>query len=287
MGILYLVATPIGNLQDLTLRATRILQEVALVAAEDTRTARNLLMHLKISKPITSYFEHNKLSKLDAILDALERGDVAVISEAGMPGISDPGYELVCAALERGFQVVPVPGVSAILAALVASGLPTDQFTYLGFLPRQKSTRQKFLQAMARESRTLIAFEAPHRLLDSLDDLAAELGDRQICVAREITKLHEEFFRGKVNQAREHFTAHPPRGEFTLVIAGATDDPSTSLRTGSRPTTENIWDDARVISAVKELIAAGTNRTEAVKRIARESGRDRRAVYQMVIPNDE
>lgn len=280
MGILYLVATPIGNLQDLTLRATRVLQEVALVAAEDTRTARNLLTHLQISKPITSYFEHNKLSKLDSILEALNRGDVAVISEAGMPGVSDPGYELVCAALARGIQVVPIPGPSAILAALVASGLPTDQFTYLGFLPRQKSARRKFLQSIAREPRTLVAFEAPHRLIDCLHDVAAELGNRQICVAREITKLYEEFFRGTVNAAREHFAAHPPRGEFTLVIAGMNDERQMT-------NDENLlWDDARVIAAVKELIAAGTNRTEAVKRIARESGRARRAVYQLVIAND-
>lgn len=277
MGTLYLVATPIGNLQDLTLRATRVLQEVALVAAEDTRTARNLLTHLQISKPITSYFEHNKLSKLDSILDALNRGDVAVISEAGMPGISDPGYELVCAALARGIQVVPIPGPSAILAALVASGLPTDQFTYLGFLPRQKSARRKFLQSIAREPRTLVAFEAPHRLVDCLEDLAATLGNRKICVAREITKLYEEFFRGTVNAAREHFAAHPPRGEFTLVIAGATDEGQT--------TTEN-WDDARVIQSVRNLMRQGINRTEAVKRIARESGRARRAVYQLVIAND-
>lgn len=277
MGVLYLVATPIGNLQDLTLRATRVLQEVALVAAEDTRTARNLLAHLKISKPITSYFEHNKLSKLDTILDALEHGDVAVISEAGMPGISDPGYELVGAALERGIQVVPIPGVSAILAALVASGLPTDQFTYLGFLPRQKSARRKFLQSIAHEPRTLIAFEAPHRLIDSLDDLAATLGNRKICVAREITKLYEEFFRGTVHAAREHFAAHPPRGEFTLVIAGMTAD---------EKSTAEVWDDARVITAVKKLMATGVTRTEAVKRIARESGRTRRTVYQLVIAND-
>lgn len=281
MGILYLVATPIGNLQDLTLRAVRVLQEVALVAAEDTRTARNLLAHLKISKPITSYFEHNKLAKLDPILDALDRGDVAVISEAGMPGVSDPGYELVCAALERGIRVVPIPGPSAILAALVASGLPTDQFVYLGFLPRQKSARRKFLQSIAHEPRTLVAFEAPHRIVDSLDDIAATLGDRQICVAREITKRYEEFFRGTLNAAREHFAAHPPRGEFTLVIAGMTDE-------GRRTNDGNpLWDDARVIAAVKELIATGVTRTEAVKRIVRESGRERRVVYQLAMANDE
>lgn len=282
MGILYLVATPIGNLEDLTLRAVRVLKQVSLVAAEDTRTARRLLTHLQISQPITAYFEHSRLSRVNQILDALEHGDVAVISEAGMPGLSDPGYELVRAAIAHGYRVVPIPGASAVLAALVASGLPTDQFVYLGFLPRQKSARRKFLQSIADESRTLVAFEAPHRVRESLDDLAAILGNRALCVARELTKLYEEFFRGTVDDARNYFAEHPPRGEFTLVIAGKPDDKS--------PTTKDRqqdWDDARVIAAVRRLIAQGTPRTEAVKRVARESARDRREVYELAVANDE
>ena len=277
MGILYLVATPIGNLEDITLRALRVLKEATLIAAEDTRTARKLLVHFNIQTPVTSYFEHNKLAKLDYILNALERGDVAVISEAGMPGLSDPGYELVCAALERDVRVVPIQGANALTAALVASGLPTDTFVYLGFLPRQKSARRKLLQAVADEPRTLVAYEAPHRVCESLDDIADILGDRAICIARELTKMYEEFFRGSVNAAREHFAAHAPRGEFTLVIAEKDE--------GGRMKDESneAWEDARVRGAVQDLIAAGAARTEAVKRVARESGRARREVYRLTM----
>jgi len=278
MGILYLVATPIGNLEDITLRALRVLKEVQLIAAEDTRTARNLLTHFRLATPVTSYFEHNKLAKLDRILNALERGDVAVISEAGMPGLSDPGYELVRAALERGIRVVPIPGASALTAALVASGLPTDQFVYLGFLPRQKSARRKLLQSVADEPRTLLAYEAPHRLRASLDDIGEMLGDRAVCVARELTKVHEDFFRGGVSQARRRFAETAPRGEFTLVIQGKTED-----RFAEEQAEKIEWDDARVREAVRDLIAAGMPRTDAVKRVARESGRERREVYQLAI----
>ena len=273
MGILYLVATPIGNLEDITARALRVLREVALIAAEDTRSARNLLRHFNIATPVTSYFEHSRATKLDHILDALARGDVAVISEAGMPGLSDPGYELVRAALAHDVRVVPIPGANALTTALGASGLPTDQFVYLGFLPRQKNARRALLQAVAREQRTLVAYEAPHRVCAALDDIAAELGEREICVARELTKLYEEFFRGTVNAAREHFAAHAPRGEFTFVIAGAPDLPGLE------------WNDTRVRDAVNELIASGVPRTDAVKQIARVSGRDRRAVYDLVTRN--
>ena len=278
MGTLYLVATPIGNLEDVTLRALRVLKEVALIAAEDTRTARNLLRHFGIATQVTSYFEHNKLAKLDRILRALERGDVAVISEAGMPGLSDPGYELVRAALARDIRVVPIPGANALTTALVASGLPTDQFVYLGFLPRQSSARRTLLESAADEPRTLVAYEAPHRLRASLDDIEDILGDRAVCIARELTKVYEEFFRGGVSDAREHFAKIAPRGEFTLVIAGTTED-----RSAGRRTEKNGWDEARVREAVRDLIAAGMPRTDAVKRVARESGRDRREVYQLAI----
>ena len=281
MGTLYLVATPIGNLEDITLRALRILKEVSLVAAEDTRSARNLLSHFGINKPITSYFEHSQVSKLNQILDALAGGDVAVISEAGMPGLSDPGYELVCAALEHDYRVVPIPGANALTSALVASGLPTDQFTYVGFLPRQKNARRKFLQSIADEPRTLVAYEAPHRICDSLDDIAETLGNRSICVARELTKVYEEFFRGTVNDARKHFAEHAPRGEFTLAIEGKSDE--------GRKTEDGkpVWDDARVIQAMRDLIAEDMTRSEAAKRVARESGRDRREVYQLSMTNDK
>ncbi|MDE3091128.1 MAG: 16S rRNA (cytidine(1402)-2'-O)-methyltransferase [Chloroflexota bacterium] len=278
MGTLYLVATPIGNLEDMTLRARRVLKEVSLIAAEDTRSARNLLAHFEIATPVTSYFEHNKLAKINRILAALEHGDVAVISEAGMPGLSDPGYELVRAALERGIRVVPIPGASALTAALVASGLPTDQFVYLGFLPRGKSARRKLLGSVADEPRTLVAYEAPHRVRASLDDIAEILGDRAMCAARELTKMYEEFFRGSVSAAQTHFAATAPRGEFTLVIAGKTPDDRPQMTDRGEE-----WGDARVRAAVRALIASGMPRTDAVKRVARESGRERRAVYQLAI----
>jgi len=282
MGTLYLVATPIGNLEDITLRALRILKEVSLVAAEDTRSARNLLSHFGINTPITSYFEHSQVSKLNRILDTLQAGDVAVISEAGMPGLSDPGYELVCAALDQEYRVVPIPGANALTSALVASGLPTDQFTYVGFLPRQKNARRKFLQSIADEPRTLVAYEAPHRIRDSLDDIAETLGNRAICVARELTKVYEEFFRGSVNDAREYFAEHAPRGEFTLVIEGKTADDREQI------TDKQIdWNDARVIQAMQDLMADGLTRSEAAKRVAHESGRDRREVYQLSMTKSE
>ena len=256
------------------------LKEVALIAAEDTRTAHHLLSHFGIATPVTSYFEHNKLEKIENILQALSRGDVALISEAGIPGLSDPGYELVRAALEHSVRVVPVPGPSALTTALVASGLPTDQFVYLGFLPRQKSTRRKLLQSVANEPRTIIAYEAPHRICDALDDIAATLGDRPISVARELTKLYEEFFRGRVNEARTHFEEQEPRGEFTLVIAGWSAEPGIP-----DSTLDSSWDDARILEAVRGLLATGLARTEAVKRVAKASGRARREVYQLAIGN--
>ncbi len=281
MSTLYLVATPIGNLEDITLRALRVLKEVSLIAAEDTRTARHLLTHYGITTPVTSYYEHNKIQKLQAILGALTQGDVAVISEAGMPGLSDPGYELVRAALAQDFRVVPIPGPSALTAALVASGLPTDQFVYLGFLPRQKSARRKLLHSVADEPRTLVAYEAPHRVLAALDDIASTLGNRPIGVARELTKRYEEFFRGSVEQAREHFRVQPPRGEFTFVIAGKNTAYGAQDPEAAHHTESEAWDDARVVQAVQDLIATGVPRTAAVKRIARASGRDRRQVYQL------
>ncbi|MCX7839224.1 MAG: 16S rRNA (cytidine(1402)-2'-O)-methyltransferase [Anaerolineae bacterium] len=280
MGTLYLVATPIGNLEDITLRALRVLKGVSLIVAEDTRTARKLLTHYGITTPVTSYFEHNKLTKLDTILRALEQGDVAVISEAGTPGLSDPGYELVRAALARGYRIVPIPGANAVITALVASGLPTDQFVYVGFLPRQRRARRRLLQSLANEPRTLIAYEAPHRVQQTLDDIAEILGNRTLCIARELTKMYEEFFRGTVDAAREHFRAHTPRGEFTLVIAG-TEDRRRKTEDEGRRTEDEEWDDARVQAAVRELMTAGIARTEAVKQVARRAGRARREVYRL------
>jgi len=217
---LYALATPIGNLEDISLRALRCLREAKLIAAEDTRTTRHLLNFYNIKTPVTSYHEHSKRAKLDYLLDFLEEGDVALVSEAGMPGLSDPGYRLIVAAIERGIPVVPVPGASAVTAALVVSGLPTDQFLYLGFLPRRQGKRQHLLSSIAGEPRTIVAFESPHRLKGTLSDIEETLGDRRLAICRELTKVYEEVFRGRVSQARGHFTK--PRGEFTLVIEGKT-----------------------------------------------------------------
>jgi len=218
MSNLYLVATPIGNLEDISLRALRILGEVKLIAAEDTRRTRHLLSAYGIKTPLTSYYEQNKKSKLPGLLKRLELEDIALVSEAGMPGISDPGYDFVLAAIERNIPVIAIPGASVLPTALAVSGLPADQFLYLGFLPRGKSDRRRLIESVATETRTVIAFEAPHRLLDSLSDLVEGLGDRSIAVCRELTKLHEEIFRGPISEAITHFSK--PRGEFTLVIAG-------------------------------------------------------------------
>jgi 16S rRNA (cytidine1402-2'-O)-methyltransferase len=220
MSILYVVGTPIGNLEDISVRALRVLREVELIAAEDTRKTRRLLSAYDIDTPLTSYHEHSGKAKLDRLLGHLEREDVALVSEAGMPGLSDPGYDLVVGAIGRGILVVPVPGPSAVITALVVSGLPTDQFVYVGFLPRRKGQRQRLIGAISDESRTIVAFEAPHRLTESLTDLREILGDRRVSVCRELTKVHEEIFRGRVSQARHHFGQ--PRGEFSLVIEGKT-----------------------------------------------------------------
>ncbi len=220
MPVLYVIATPIGNLEDISLRALRILREVKLIAAEDTRTTRRLLTAYDIKTPLTSYHEHSKRAKLDYILDYLEKEDLALVSEAGMPGLSDPGYELIVSAIERGISVVPVPGASAVITALVVSGLPTDQFVYVGFLPRRKGQRQRLLNSIAEERRTIVAFETRHRLTEVLNEIEEILGDRRLCVCRELTKVYEEIFRGRVSQAREHFAE--PRGEFSLVIEGKT-----------------------------------------------------------------
>jgi 16S rRNA (cytidine1402-2'-O)-methyltransferase len=220
MPVLYVIATPIGNLEDISLRALRLLQEVKLIAAEDTRTTRHLLSAHNIKTPLTSYHEHSKRAKLDYLLNYLEKEDLALVSEAGMPGLSDPGYELIVAAIERGISVVPIPGASAVITALVVSGLPTDQFLYVGFLPRRKGQRQRLLSSIVDEPRTIVAFETPHRLREALSDIEESLGNRRISVCRELTKVHEEIFRGRVDQAREHFAE--PRGEFTLVIEGKT-----------------------------------------------------------------
>ncbi len=263
---LYLVATPIGNLEDITLRALRILREVPVIAAEDTRAATVLLRHHGIATPVISYHDVNKRTKLPHLLARLELGDVALISEAGTPGINDPGYELVVAAATAGIAVVPVPGPSAPIAALTASGLPTDSFVYAGFLPRKSGERRRALQAAAGIPRTLIFFEAPHRLKESLADLLDVLGDRPIAVCRELTKLHEEIFRGSVSDAIRHFG--DPRGEFVLVVGGAPETPAGN---------------EMIDSLIDAGIRAGTPPARLAAEIAAETGEKRRTVYRRLL----
>ncbi|MEW5872202.1 MAG: 16S rRNA (cytidine(1402)-2'-O)-methyltransferase [Chloroflexota bacterium] len=270
MGTLYLIATPIGNLEDISARALRILSQVRLIAVEDTRQTRKLLNHYHIQTPMTSYYEHNKLSKLSVVLAALEQGDVALVSDAGTPALNDPGYELVKAALQAGHSVSPIPGPSAPVAALVASGLPTDSFLYLGYLPRKASERRQKLAQVADLPYTLIFLETPHRLLEALQDLHETLGDRTVAAARELTKMHEEIFRGTLAQAREHFQQQAPRGEFTLVVAGKT-------------TIESPWSDEKLHQALLERLKRGDSPAHIAGEIAALSGRPRREIYQRVM----
>lgn len=274
MGTLYLVATPIGNLEDITARALRVLREVTVILAEDTRHTGRLLKHYEIRTPLISYFEHNKLARLDAVLLKLSEGDVALVSDAGTPGLNDPGYELVRAALEAGHPVSPVPGPSAPVAALVASGLPTDRFLYLGYLGRKASDRRRQLTDVQQLPYTLIFLETPHRLQAALGDLLLELGDRQITVARELTKMHEEIYRGTITEAAAHFEAKPPKGEITLVVGGAPDDAS-------------LWQFEQVQAALKEGLARGESPSSLAREISAQSGWKRREVYRIVTEMDK
>lgn len=218
-GKLYIVSTPIGNLSDITYRAVDILKQVGLIACEDTRRTRILLSHYNIHKPLTSYFEHNKARKAQEIIKVLQQGiDVALVSDAGTPGISDPGYRVIRDALDGGFEVLSVPGANAALAALSVSGLATDKFIFEGFLPPKKHARSKRLRLLHKEERTVILYESPHRLLAALADMQAELGDIEIVCARELTKMYEEVRRDKVSGIIRHFTVNTPKGEFVILF---------------------------------------------------------------------
>ena len=265
MPALYIVATPIGNLEDITLRAVRILREVTLIAAEDTRKTKRLLNAYGLKTPMTSYYEHNKKSKLNYILKCLENGDVALVSEAGTPGMSDPGYELIVAASHRDIPVIPIPGPSAIITALTVSGLPTHRVTFIGFLPHKVNDRQRVLKSLADEAGTIIVLESPHRIPAALNDILLVLGNRKLAVCRELTKLHEEIFRGTVNEAIGYFTT--PKGEFTLVIEGNNNENKPRL-------TEDIE------KQLLEMQLTGVTAKEATARMAEETGLSRRELYQ-------
>ena len=265
MSNLYVVATPIGNLEDISLRAIRILREVKLIAAEDTRKTKRLLSTYDIKTPLTSYHEYNKWTKLEGILNYVEDGDVALVSNAGMPGMSDPGYELIIAANQRDIPVIPIPGPSVVTTALVISGLPTDRFLYLGFLPRKSSARRSFLESVAKETGTIIVFESPQRVLATLNDILLVLGDRRVAICRELTKIHEEVFRGKVRQAIEHFTQ--PRGEFTLVIEGNREENKPQLT----PDIEQ---------QLYQMRQSGSTAKEAIAQVASQTGVSKKELYQ-------
>lgn len=270
MGTLYLVATPIGNLEDMSPRAVRILKEAVLIAAEDTRHTGKLLKYFEIETPITSYFEHNKLNKLDFILEKLSGGDVALVSDAGTPAINDPGYELVIAALASNYDVRPVPGPSAPITALTVSGLPTDSFLYLGYLPHKTSERHKRLEEVEHQPYTLIFLESPHRIVEALEDILSILRDRRICVAREMTKMFEEYWRGTVSEAVEYFKSQPARGEFTLVVEGKTKDE------------RGLWTEEEIRSAIERELKTEKSAKEISATLAEQSGWRKKDIYNMI-----
>lgn len=275
-GKLYIVATPIGNLEDITLRAARVLREADLIAAEDTRKSARLLSHLGVKKPLISYYQHNQKKRDSQILPLLQSGEnIALISDAGTPAISDPGTELVAQAVRAGIKVVAVPGPSALLAALVTSGLDTARFCFEGFLPRSKAARRKALAALADEPRTMIFYEAPHRLLPALEDFREVFGERQLAVGRELTKLFEETLRGTAEELIGHFRAHEPRGEFVLVAAGA---PQKVL---SAP-------DDRVLTAeLRALLQTGLPRREAARLLGEKYALSSKKIYALGLEQED
>ncbi len=265
-GALYLVPTPLGNLEDVTFRAVRVLREAGLVLAEDTRTARRLLAHYGIEARLLSYTEHNHRARLPQVLRALAEGDVALVSEAGMPGINDPGQPLAAAVWEAGGRVVGLPGASAVPLAVAVSGFPWRAFSFLGFLPHAAGERRALLREQGASGNLLVAFETPHRLRAALEDIAALFGERRIAVCRELTKLHEEVYRGTVAEALAHFVE--PRGEITLVIAEA-----------ERAAPGEAADEAALHAFLAERLAAGSSARDAVAAAMARFGIARRAAY--------
>jgi len=272
-GCLYLVATPIGNLEDITLRAVRILKEADVIACEDTRHTQKLLNHYGIKKDTVSYHEHNELTRSPELVIELEQGaKIALVSDAGTPGISDPGHRLVTLCLRHRIPVVPIPGPSALIAALAASGLPTEEFLFVGFLPARAGARRKALDALKAESRTLIFYEAPHRVVETLADASEILGARPAVIAREVTKIHEEFLRGALSELLDSARKRAPRGEITLLIGPGDPqmqrvDPGVSLK-----------------ERVEQLEAeGGIDRKAALKQAARERGLGKREAYKQLL----
>ena len=265
-GTLYIVGTPIGNLEDITYRAVRVLGEAALIACEDTRQTRKLLDHFSIHKPAVSYHEHNEAQRTTDLIERLERGEtIALVSDAGTPLVSDPGYRLVREAVARGIPVVPIPGPSAAITALSASGLPTDSFRFAGFLPAKPGQRRRALELLREETATLVFYEAPHRIVETLEDIAAVMGEREVVVARELTKIHEEFLRGAAAVVAAELKSRPTvKGEITLLIAKS-EQPAQF--------------EGSIRDSVETLERAGVPRMDAMKQVARERGISKREVY--------
>jgi 16S rRNA (cytidine1402-2'-O)-methyltransferase len=274
-GCLYLVATPIGNLEDITLRALRVLKEVDQVACEDTRHTLKLLNHFDIHKTLVSYHEHNELTRAPELVLAMEEGaNIALVSDAGMPLVSDPGHRLVTLAIRHRIPVVPIPGPSALLTALSASGLPNEEFLFLGFLPARSGERQRALERLRIEDRTLIFYEAPHRIADTIADAVAILGDRPACLAREVTKVHEEFRRGRLTELFQSLEEHPAKGEITLLI-GPADKSAPGV---------NVDTAQSLAARVDELMhQAKLDRKEALKLAAKERGMSKRDAYRQLL----
>jgi len=272
---LYLVFTPIGNLEDITLRALRVLREADVIAAEDTRHTGRLLAHFDIKKPLLSLHEHNEKDRIQNILNRLSNNEqVALVSDAGAPTVSDPGYQLVRAAIEAGHQPIPVPGPSAFLAALTASGLPTDRFTFLGFPPRKARARTELLQSLKQEPGVLIFYESPRRLATLLESIARELGpDRRVVVARELTKLHETFWRGRAEEAIAVF-AEPPKGEIVVLVSGTEETNATEITPA-------------VADVMAGLLAGGMSVNDAARLLAEITGLPRRQLYQWAIDHQD
>jgi 16S rRNA (cytidine1402-2'-O)-methyltransferase len=266
-GTLYIVATPIGNLEDITLRALRVLKEVDLIAAEDTRRSAKLLSHYGISKPVISYWREKERTRSDEIIRRLQEGQsVALVSDAGTPGISDPGAVLIRKAVEEHVPVLPVPGPSAFVAALSVSGLPLEEFTFVGFLPSRKAHRRKVLEDLSLECRTLIFYEAPHRVMDALSDMEETLGNRRAVISREITKIHEEVLRGHLREIAAEIGKNKTVGEFVIIVEGRAE--------GNGPSGTDV------LSEVRMLMKRGIGRKEAVRRIAREYGLSKNELYE-------
>lgn len=269
-GVLYIVPTPIGNLEDITLRALRVLKEVDLIAAEDTRHARQLLNHYGVKTPLTSYHEHNEREKAESLVIRIKNGArVAVVSDAGTPAIADPGYRLVLAAIGAGIEIVPLPGASALATVLSASGMPTDRFLFEGFLPAKKSDRIAKLQSLREQTATLVFYEAPHRLLEALNDLHQILGNRRLVMAREVSKIHEEFLRGTVTEIVAALAGREVKGEITLVVHGATGEAKISEQELRRE--------------IERLTAAGEGVKQIAELLGEHYGLTKREVYRLTL----